>query len=313
MGRLPSQAPTPPQRRVLDLLLKREVEGGPYPTYREIAADLGWRAPGTVRDHVRALVRKGFLSRSRLSRGLRLTEAGRKTAGGSISESTNRSGRHPSLEGDAAEALALLAPYFRTRRFPAGTVLWHASDPASLVVAVDEGRVKVYRTLASGNTATLYVFGPGELFGFLPFLDGRPYPATAEAVDDVRARTMSRNGLLRALQDNPMVALPLFSFLGRRLRDAFDRIELLSARGALARVAAALAGLLPHGEVGATTIVLLPLPSGEFAKALGITPESFSRAVTDLREAGVIHRLGRGRFQIVDPQALRKIGSPSLV
>jgi len=190
-------------------------------------------------------------------------------------------------------------------RFPAGTVLWRAGETPSMVVAIETGHIKVYRTLPGGNVAALYLFGPGEFFGFLPFLDCRPYPATAETIDEVRARTMSRVGLLRALSENPAVALQLFAFLGRRLREAFDRIELLSARGALPRVAAALAALLQQSDYGTARIVSLPVPSGEFARALGIAPESFSRAVTDLAEAGVIHRLGRGRFQVLDPQSLR--------
>ena len=45
MVRPPSSDPTPPQRRILDHLLKRDSEGGSPPTYREIAAALGWRAP----------------------------------------------------------------------------------------------------------------------------------------------------------------------------------------------------------------------------------------------------------------------------
>ncbi|OIP35924.1 MAG: hypothetical protein AUK27_03235 [Deltaproteobacteria bacterium CG2_30_66_27] len=310
MARSPSSGPTPPQRRILDHLLKRESEGGSSPTYREIAAALGWRAPGTVRDHVQALSRKGLIVPSRLARGLRLTDAGREAA---------RRGKRPahpqrealsSFSGETGKALAMLAPYFRPRRFPAGSVLWRAGETPSMVVAIETGHIKVYRTLPGGNVAALYLFGPGELFGFLPFLDSRPYPATAEAVDDVRARTMSREGLLRGLRGNPAVALPLFAFLGRRLREAFDRIELLSARGALPRVAASLAALLREGDRGATTIVSLPVSSGEYARALGITPESFSRAVTGLAEAGMIHRLGRGRFQVLDPQALRGAASP---
>src|SRR3972149_6014668 len=78
----PPPAPPPPQRRILDHLLKLESEGGSPPTYREIAADLGWRAAGTVRDHVQALSRKGLLVPSRLARGLRLTDAGRPGADG---------------------------------------------------------------------------------------------------------------------------------------------------------------------------------------------------------------------------------------
>ncbi|MDD5760988.1 MAG: helix-turn-helix domain-containing protein [bacterium] len=311
MARPPFSDPTPPQRRILDHLLKRESEGGSPPTYREIATAMGWRAPGTVRDHVRALSRKGLLVPSRLARGLRLTDAGREAAGRG-----DRSANPPreallSFFGEAGEALEPLAPHFRPRRFPAGTVLWRAGETPSMVVAIETGHIKVYRTLPGGNAAALYLFGPGELFGFLPFLDGRSYPATAETIDDVSALTMSREGLLRGLRENSAVALPLFSFLGRRLRGAFDRIELLSARGALPRVAAALAALLQEGDRGTTTIVSLPVSSGEFARALGITPESFSRAVTDLAEAGVIHRLGRGRFQVLDPRSLRAAASPA--
>jgi len=291
--------------------MRLELETGPPPTYREIAAALGWRAAGTVRDHVQALSRKGLLVPSRLARGLRLTDAGRQAA--------DRSDRPPrfsqvafsSFSGEAGKALGNLAPYFRHRRFPAGAILWRTGDTPSLVVAIETGHIKVYRTLPDGNVAALYLFGPGELFGFLPFLDGRPYPATAEAIGEVRARTMSREGLLRALRDDPAVALPLFSFLGRRLREAFDRIELLSARGALPRVAAALVALLPESDRRATTILSLPVSSGEFARALGITPESFSRAVTGLAEAGMIRRLGRGRFQVLDPRSLRMTASPA--
>ncbi len=75
-----STLPTRPQRRVLGLLLEKEAAGQIPPTYREICATLGWRAPGTVRDHVSALVRKGLVFRSRLARGLRLTDAGRAEA-----------------------------------------------------------------------------------------------------------------------------------------------------------------------------------------------------------------------------------------
>lgn len=306
-----STLPTPPQRRVLGLLLEKEAAGQIPPTYREICGTLGWRAPGTVRDHVRALVRKGLVSRSRLARGLHLTDAGRAEARRAAPESALDLKGSVSMSAGAQAAFALLAPHFRARRFPAGSILWREGEPADLVVALDEGHVRIYRGLPDGNTAAMYLFGPGELFGFLPFLDGRPYPATAMAMDDVRARTMSREGLLLALRENPEVALPLFSFLGRRLRDAFDRIELLSARGMLPRVAAALAALLPRDAGEKTTVVFLPTASGDFARALGITPESFSRGVTGLAEAGVIRRLGRGRFQVLDPQSLRKIGSPT--
>jgi len=212
---------------------------------------------------------------------------------------------------EAKEAFRLLAPYFRKRRFPAGSILWHKGEQANLVVAIHEGRVRIFRPLPEGNSTSIFIFGPGDLFGFMPFFDGKPYPASAVALDDVLAGTMSREGLLQALRESPEVVFPLFSFLGRRLRDAFDRIEILTGQGVLTRVAGALAKMTPEDAAEGTAIVHLPISSGEFARTLGITPESFSRGVTVLADMGLIRRVGRGRFQVLELRSLQKIGFPS--
>lgn len=52
---------TKPQRLVLEAFRRRARNGMPPPTYRELCAEFGWRSTGTVRDHIRALARKGLL------------------------------------------------------------------------------------------------------------------------------------------------------------------------------------------------------------------------------------------------------------
>lgn len=66
---------TPRQRQVLEAVASHFKDHGRAPTVRELAAALGVKAVGTVQDHLKALVEKGYLERDpRLSRGLRLTE-----------------------------------------------------------------------------------------------------------------------------------------------------------------------------------------------------------------------------------------------
>lgn len=64
---------TPSQRQVLDYIRERCELSGMPPSFRDIQAHFGYRAVGTVQDHVKALVKKGFLERPksrRLARSL---------------------------------------------------------------------------------------------------------------------------------------------------------------------------------------------------------------------------------------------------
>ena len=53
---------TPIQTQVLAALRARVDSGDPAPSYRDLCAQFGWSSTGTVRDHLRALARKGLIS-----------------------------------------------------------------------------------------------------------------------------------------------------------------------------------------------------------------------------------------------------------
>ena len=210
----------------------------------------------------------------------------------------------------AREIRALLAPYAHHRTFEAGSLLWREGDDSGLLVALESGRVKIFRAVPTGGAVTIYLFGPGDVFGFMPFLDGQPYPASAQALDEATGLVVSRTDLRAAFERDPQVALALVKLLATRLREAFDRIERSSVPEVLPRVAAALTSLLPE-RAGPLVVVELPVRAREFAAAIGIAPESLSRALTKLVQAGVLHRLGPRKLQVLDASALRQAaGAP---
>lgn len=203
------------------------------------------------------------------------------------------------------QVLGILESYLVRRRYRAGEILWNAGDAPGVLVTIVSGRVRAFRPLASGKEVDIYLFGPGDVFGFLPFLDGAPYPASTQAVTPVDARIVSREQLLVALETDPAVARALLSAFAKRLRDAFAKIEAISSQKALPRVAGALAAQMrvdddPQG----TNVIQLPVSSRLFAQGLGLTAESLSRAVTELVDHGILHRLGHRRLQVLDADAL---------
>jgi repressor LexA len=56
--------PTAVQARVLESIQQRLDQGAPTPTYRELCKEFGWSSTGTVRDHLKALARKGYVELS---------------------------------------------------------------------------------------------------------------------------------------------------------------------------------------------------------------------------------------------------------
>jgi len=216
----------------------------------------------------------------------------------------------PQLRELGREALELLRPHLNRRRFRTGELLWREGDADGMLVALCSGRVKIYRLLPSAREVTLLLFGPGDVFGFLPLLDGQSYPAYAQALEEAEADVMPRTTLLRVLRAEPELAVTLIALLGGRLRAAFDLIRSMSTPGAQSRVAQALLALVPPEAAltGNPVLVRLPVSAHEFAGALGLVPETLSRALTGLVRANVLERAGTGRYRILDVAALRRAG-----
>lgn len=207
----------------------------------------------------------------------------------------------------ARQARKLLARHLHTRRFRKGTLLWREGETSGMLVAIRTGRVKVYRLLPTGRAVTLYLFGPDDVFGFLPFLDGKGYPAYAQAIEDVEADVMPRSALLQALRAEPELAVSLIALLGQRLRTAFDLIQGVSTPGVRARVAASLLSLVDEaGDATGPITIQLPVTAQEFAGAIGVAPETFSRAVKRLEDKQILTRLGAGRYRVRDPAGLER-------
>lgn len=209
-------------------------------------------------------------------------------------------------ESSGADVIKALSPYLHARKYKAGHVLWNEGDRDGRLVVLDSGRVKILRHLNDGKPILVYVFGPGDVFGFLPFLDGGAYPAAAIAMEAMEARVMSRAKLRQALRAEPDLGLMLLATLGRRLRQAFVRIGDASRRDALVQTAAALVSLATAEELQkAMPLVHIPQPSYSLAEQVGLTPESFSRALTRLVKAKVIHRMGTRQLQVLDAESLK--------
>lgn len=132
---------------------------------------------------------------------------------------------------DAAQ-LAELAADTEERNFGAGSEVIRQGDPGDGLYIVVSGLVQVTGKLEKGQAreegeAVLSVLGPGEAFGELSLLDGKPRSATVVASWSTKCLFLSREDFLKRMRRHPQIAFALLPVLCERIREADQRIAQL--------------------------------------------------------------------------------------
>jgi len=199
--------------------------------------------------------------------------------------------------------LQALASRGRVRRFPAGGIVFHEGDPGDALYVVVEGRVRMSVLSGSGGEATLALMGPGECFGDLALLDGRPRSATATAVQTTKAFMVARDDFIPWVKERPAAALALLETLALRLRRTDETVTDLVFLDLPQRLAKHLLRLgAEHSDNAQRPRV--QVTQGELANMLGVSRESVNKQLNLFAREGWI-TLTRGAVTINDAGGLR--------
>lgn len=171
------------------------------------------------------------------------------------------------------------------KTFERGRSIFMQGDPAEAFFLILDGWVKLYRVLPNGDEAVVAVMAPGECFAEAVMFMGGHYPVASEAVTDCRLLRIEARAIRAAMQADPRVATGLLASIAHRTETLSDQVEHMKVLGAPQRVADFLveAARVERGAIKLT----LPYDKALIARRLGMTPESFSRALAILRDHGV--------------------------
>jgi CRP/FNR family transcriptional regulator len=227
---------------------------------------------------------------------------GRVQTGMTRAEDLRRLATFEGLEGEHLRVLARLAV---RRRLPAGTPVFAEGDPADGFYVVLEGRVRIFKMGPDGREQILHIWGAGEPFGEAAALEGFPYPAHAEAMDDAAVLFIPRSGLFEEVRCNPDFALALLTLLSRRLRRFAGLIESLSLKEVPGRLAAYLL-VLSDRRRGAD-LLNLDITKAQLAAVLGTIPETLSRILGRMARERIAATEGPRGIRLLDRDALRRL------
>ena len=207
----------------------------------------------------------------------------------------------------AADDLAQVAELAVPRTFASGEVVFREGDASDTCYVIRSGHARAVIEHPDGRSITLAQFGPGEIFGELAMLGGEPRSATVEAIEDSEAIAILGPDMRRLLRAHPDLSIKLIASLGRRLREANDRLSRQSFQTVQSRVAAVLSQLVKgaRSEGAPDEDVLITATQADLAQLAGSSRESASRFLAVLERAGIITQ-GRGRLTVHDSAALER-------
>lgn len=203
----------------------------------------------------------------------------------------------------APQDLARLQAIISTVYIDGGRPIIHEGDPAENLFNVVSGAVKLYKLLPDGRRQITGFLFAGD---FLGIALNDTYVYTAEALTPVRLCRFPRRRLEALLRDIPDLEHELLDEVATELVAAQDQMLLLGRKTARERVASFLVMLIRRAAARGRpdSLLELQMSRADIADYLGLTTETVSRTITQLRQSKAITTAGRGEIQVLNQTAL---------
>jgi CRP/FNR family transcriptional regulator, dissimilatory nitrate respiration regulator len=204
---------------------------------------------------------------------------------------------------DEAQFARVAAAVARVALAP-GQILFQRGEPARHLYVVLDGEIKLALQSRAGEEKVVERLGAGQSFAeALMFVAAPRYPLAAVALEASVVLAIGTADFLALLRASPDTCLALLADLSRRLHARIREIEELTLESATHRLVRHLLELAPAAASGPATVTLEESRQ-LLASRLAIKPETLSRILRGLADAGAIRIDGR-QIELTDPVRLR--------
>lgn len=199
------------------------------------------------------------------------------------------------FSGLSPESRRALAECCIPRDVPKRTVLFHEGEDGHSMYLLNRGSIRLHKTAADGADVVIKVARPGEVFAEVVLFEAAKFPVTATALTESTVFLFPRRAL-RGLLRRDEFRDDFIAMLMRKQRYLAQRIVYLTTSDVEDRLLHFLREQYGEGPVFRVTI-----SKKEVAAAIGATPETLSRLLLRLQQAGRMTWKGRS-VQLLPPK-----------
>lgn len=190
--------------------------------------------------------------------------------------------------------------------FCSGQEIHGQGKSADGIYEVQRGAVRSYKTLSDGRRQICAFHLRDDIFGWE---NGLNYRFTAEAIIDTIVRVVKRQTVEQVAASDVRVTHNLLSIATKNLEHAENQMMLLGRKNSLEKVAAFL--LEMDRRLSVTGVLALPMARRDIADYLGLTVETVSRELSQLRASGMLtfSESSHRRIVLIDRHKLQRLTS----
>lgn len=195
-------------------------------------------------------------------------------------------------------ALASILAAGAVRNLPAGKLIFAQGDDGVTCHSLLEGRVKIVQARPDGNQSVIRFIGPGEMYGTVAALMGKPFPADAVAVVDSVEVCWTVAAMRQLMARYPEVAMGSAASAGARLFEMQDRVGEMAGEKVEQRIARTLMRLVQQAgrKTDGGIEIDFPITRQELAEMAGSTLHTVSRTLAAWDDRGIT---GSARRRII--------------
>ena len=203
------------------------------------------------------------------------------------------------LEEEQMKEIMLTAQSVTYKR---GEVVYQAGDQSDSLYIVNRGKIKIYRLSESGKEQLVRILNPGDFTGELALFSEARHESYAEAMSETQVCLIKRSDLQEFLLKYPSISLKILAEFSNRLEQSEKQTTRFATEKVETRIALFLAECLDRESQ--SNVLELPMSKKDLASYLGTTPETISRKMSELEEAGYIKQNTHKKIEIIDLDGL---------
>jgi CRP-like cAMP-binding protein len=190
----------------------------------------------------------------------------------------------------------------RTVSYKKGEIIYSAGDRSDSLYIVNTGKIRIYRLSDSGKEQIVRILTPGDFTGELALFRESIHESYAEALEETKVCMITRSDLKEFLIKFPSISLKILSEFSNRLEASEKQTTRFATEKVETRIALFLAECIENENQSMEFV--LPMSKKDLASYLGTAPETLSRKLTELEDAGYIKQMSHRRIKVLDLDGL---------